>query len=719
MQALQIELENCYGIKELKFNLDFTKNSAVAIYAPNGAMKSSLAQTFKDVAMGTDSKDRIFPARKTVRRIVDHANVDLLSESVVVIEPYDAVYGHTAKTSTLLLDSKLKEEYVQLHVGIASAKEAFIKALKTLSGSKKDLEAEIAGTFTPNQPDFFKALGRVQNELSKQKDAPFASVKYDRLFDEKLLAFLDTADFKEKIQQYTEKYNQLLAASTYFKKGTFNYFNAATIAKSLADNGFFNAKHSVSLNAGTKREIKDEKELIKLIEEEKKGITEDAELKKRFDEIEKNLNKNADLRNFQAYLQDNEHLLPHLANIAHFREEVWRSYFKEKIDLYDALMSEYDSAAKRKEEIEAIAAQQQTQWENVIAIFNDRFSVPFLLFPKNKKEVILGQQPVLSLGFMFKDGAEEASIEKDELLKSLSTGEKKALYVLNIIFEVERRIKDGQKTLFIVDDIADSFDYKNKYAIIEYLRDISEVALFKQVILTHNFDFFRTINSRFVKDGRMAFKSDAGLSIEKATGVKNVFIEEFKKSFFTDHKKRIASIPFIRNILEYTRGTKDAGYLKLTSLLHWKDDSASITHSELDGIYNAVFGGASTWADQAASVVDTMLISANECLTAGQGFNFENKIVMSIAIRIVAEQFMIKKIADPAFVSGIKRSQTAVLFREFKEKFSTDIVSLKVLQRVMLMTPEGIHLNLFMYEPILDMSDDHLRTLLKSVQSLK
>ncbi len=27
------------------------------------------------------------------------------------------------------------------------------------------------------------------------------------------------------------------------KKGTFNYYNAATIAKSLAENGFFDAKH--------------------------------------------------------------------------------------------------------------------------------------------------------------------------------------------------------------------------------------------------------------------------------------------------------------------------------------------------------------------------------------------------------------------------------------------------------------------------------------------
>jgi len=35
------------------------------------------------------------------------------------------------------------------------------------------------------------------------------------------------------------------------------------------------------------------------------------------------------------------------------------------------------------------------------------------------------------------------------------------------------------------------------------------------------------------------------------------------------------------------------------------------------------------------------------------------------------------------------------------------------------MTPESIHLNSFMYEPILDMADDHLRDLYGAVQALE
>ena len=42
-----------------------------------------------------------------------------------------------------------------------------------------------------------------------------------------------------------------------------------------------------------------------------------------------------------------------------------------------------------------------------------------------------------------------------------------------------------------------------------------------------------------------------------------------------------------------------------------------------------------------------------------------------------------------------------------------------VLQRVVLMTPENIHLNSFMYEPILDMSDKHLRSLYTDAKALQ
>ena len=137
-------------------------------------------------------------------------------------------------------------------------------------------------------------------------------------------------------------------------------------------------------------------------------------------------------------------------------------------------------------------------------------------------------------------------------MKSLSQGEKKALYILNIIFEIEVRRHARQETLFVVDDIADSFDYKNKYAIIQYLQDVSEDPLFRQIILTHNFDFFRTVHSRFVgyQGCLMATKSPAKIELSQAFGIRNPFLRDWKNSFFTNAKKRVASISFMRNLIE-------------------------------------------------------------------------------------------------------------------------------------------------------------------------
>ena len=71
MNALKVNLENCYGIKKLEQNFDFSKDRCFAIYAPNGSMKSSLAKVFEDIARGEASRDRIFPARATAREITD------------------------------------------------------------------------------------------------------------------------------------------------------------------------------------------------------------------------------------------------------------------------------------------------------------------------------------------------------------------------------------------------------------------------------------------------------------------------------------------------------------------------------------------------------------------------------------------------------------------------------------------------------------------------
>ncbi|RWM76868.1 hypothetical protein [Mesorhizobium sp.] len=399
-------------------------------------MKSSLAKTFQDIADEENSGDRIFKDRINKRVVTDEKGTALPPESVMVVLPYEEAFGHSEKTSTLLVNSKLREEYEKLNLGFEDARQRLLAALKHHTGSKKDLGREISSTFTQGEDQFYKALLRVQDELLKQKTAPLTTVRYDVIFDDNVLALLDNADFKASIENYIKQYNQLIGKSTYFRKGRFTYYNASEIAKNLADNGFFKAKHSINLNSGAKLEITTEKQLKELVEKEKEAISNDPDLRKKFAAVEKLITKNVNVRQFETYLTDNEDLLPHLANMPAFKEEVWKSYLFAFLDLYKGVIERYQAAEKRRGEIEAEAAKERTQWADVIEIFNDRFFVPFKLVPKNFREVVLGQEPILSVGFTFEDGADTASVEHADLLATLSTGEKKALYILNIIFDI-------------------------------------------------------------------------------------------------------------------------------------------------------------------------------------------------------------------------------------------------------------------------------------------
>lgn len=722
MQKLKIDLENCYGIKTLNVEFDFTNCHVAAVYAPNGAMKSSLANTFQALADGKQPTDRFFANRVTTCSVVNENGAAIKPEEILVVRPYDESFGHSAKTSALLVNATLREEYEKLHADLDATKAEFLKALKATSGSKRDLEAEISSTFTPTSDQFYVALARVKAEVTALAAAPFSNVEYDKLFDEKGLAVLEQKDSKDIIAEYIKKHNELIDASTYFKRGTFNYFNAAQIAKSLADNGFFKADHSIILKGGGDVQINNEQELKGMIQKERDAITNDPELRKKYEQIAALLEKNADARKFEAYLSEHEDLLPHLANVPALKDLVWKSYFKANEEVYLRLLDQRQSTEKRRLEIEAAAASERTQWQQVIDIFNERFSVPFKLAPKNLIAVALAKEPILALDFKFEEGGESVSVKREDLIEGLSTGERKAFYLLNVLFEIEVRRKLAAPTVVVVDDVADSFDYKNKYAIVQYLGDIAEDGLFRQIILTHNFDFFRTVNARGIASYNccfMASKSSTGVSIYPARGINNIFVKDWKQNFFTDEKKRVASIPFMRNLIEFTSGEGDPNFVKLTALLHVKQGSDAITHSDLDTIYNQLFGGNTAHPTPAKTVFQSIDESAAACITAPEGANFENKIVLAIAVRLAAERYMIAKIADPAFTNAISSNQTAQLVRKFKKEFPTGTTEIKVLERVALMTPENIHLNSFMYEPILDMSDEHLRRLYQDVVALQ
>lgn len=648
MKKISIELENCYGVGLLTHEFDFNEAKAYSVYAPNGFMKTSLSKTFLDLSADRSSKDLIHPERKTKREIKVEGDVELKPEQVFVIEPYNENFD-SEKTSLLLVNQVIKKQYEDALKKIEGGKDELFKKLKQrsgLAGRTVTPETEILKCF--GLSSIYDLLDDLETNIKEKPDERLAGIVYERLFNDKSLALLESGQISQQLEDYIEKYNELIQHSPILSK-TFNHYHAKTINKNLADNGFFSAKHSINLfNGQVKEEITTAEDLDAKIEGEKTRILTDKELSKKFEEIDKKLTTK-ELREFRDYLLDNKDVVAELGDFRKLRKDIWLAYLSVERDCYLDFLKKYREGKEVIRQSVEAAKQQETEWQEVVKIFNDRFDVPFTLDVSNQEDVILkGTRPEITFGF--KEEAHPKPVDRKLLLEVLSQGEKRALYILNILFEINARRKQGQETFVVADDIADSFDYKNKYAIVEYLKEVSELDEFFCVFLTHNFDFHRTISGRLgIKRQNRLFASKNGRNLSLKTEIyqKNPF--EHWKTNLENKRFAISSIPFVRNLAEYCG--KDAEFDRLTSLLHIKADSQAITVQDMEVLYKALITKPGfSLADPHKSVIDLIYEVADEIAHENdEHAELESKIVLSIAIRLKAETFMIKKIADQPF----------------------------------------------------------------------
>ena len=725
MEKVKVQLQYCYGISALDAEFDFSKKSANLIYAPNGSMKTSFAKTFQDLSENKQSKDYVYPDRNTSREITDENGTSLKSDEVFVVEPYAESY-ESNRLSTLLANKELKSEYDEILKGIEDRLTDLVALLKKTSGVKSGLEDIYSIVITRSPDNLLRAFDRIKVEvLEDPEDPSLTDIKFNTLFSERVEKLIFDPETKLALEEYTANYDALISGSRFFKKGVFNHYHAGEIAKQLKTHGFFKADHKLSLSSieGETR-VESEVELENLINEELTSILSDETLRASFDKIDKKLSTK-ELRDFREFLVANQTLIPRLQNPDLLKEDLLKSYLMRHRDQFKSLMAEYETGKKRLDEIAKEASDQATRWQEVINIFNRRFSVPFEVRIENKQDVIL-KRVTPNISFIFEDdSATPKPVERKELLNILSSGERRALYILNIIFEVEARKSEAMPTLFIVDDIADSFDYKNKYAIVEYLSDILDQREFKQIILTHNYDFYRTVWHRLSLGGAnlLVSKSANGITLNNEKMYRDPF-EKWKSlaNSQTNIDALIAMIPFVRNLSEYCGFPTE--FSTLTSLLHIKSDSFKITVHHLLGIFSKVLNGQefSCGLEDDQAIIPVILQTAESIANGDEiDLELEKKIVLSIGIRLRAEQVMIDAINDPKFVSGISSNQTAKLIKRFKEdamNTNTNINVADLMDRVNLMTPENIHLNSFMYEPILDMSSKHLSDLYKEIDRI-
>lgn len=733
MNKLNIELTNCFGIDSLKHEFDFGKGNTFSIYARNGLMKTSFAKTFQLIQQGKKENisDAIFGEPGSA--IVQIDGQDIEKKQVFVVKSYESSYE--SDISSLLIkgdiQTQLKDVFkVRTKLLKALEKDSGLKIKRTSLGKTVyELEPTIVKDFDFNEKDI---LSNLMELASYEPEIECSDIPYSVIFDDTVLKKIKDTKFQEGIRDFITSSDEIYSSFEYLEKGNLTLPKLKDLKKSLVKDAFFVKQNKVILSG------QDAITNSEALEQHISNIETKIQQTPAYKAIENLLNDSKGIV-LKDIIETNPEIIGFLAldKLQTLKKCLWGSYIRHNSILFEELCDKYNDFSEAIDALEI----DDTPWKKALDIFNQRFTVPFMMNVVNLKGAIIGES-VPQVEFSFKKGDTVKTIDRSKLekLDTLSQGEKRALYLLNIIFDIEQIKNTGEETLLVIDDIADSFDYKNKYAIIEYLYELAQVSNIYMLILTHNFDFYRTVASR------LSVNRSNRLIADYSNDVLKLEVEYYQDKPFKNWKNNpkekdiFALLPFVRNLIEYgvDQNISHTGedFLFLTSLLHEKQDSRRITFGDIEPLYKHYAGVTQFDASVGTDVVVlSKLYSVCDDITTSDT-KLENKIVLSIGIRHKAEEYIIQQIhnytgqlswrknkqnyrgTNVEFMNFVQnnRNQTRELFNGYKQFGDDD--KIKILNEVNIMTPEHIHVNSFMYEPILDMDIVELHRLYHTIKNL-
>ena len=714
-------------------------------------MKTSFLKIFekyqKNIAQ--EIRDNIFSNNSQHVIHIDGNIID--SSQIFTLGQVDEKY-QSWNIATLLINEELKNQYTNIlalkYQLLRQLKEKIGLSIPTSSTSLEvsKLEKKLLKDFALPQDNFL--LWILQIDLPNQDCLlNFDWCLYKDVFDDWTVeGLLSSTTFQDNIQAFLDEANNIFENPdySYLSRGQFSFWQFQNVADSLRKNSFFSSEGNALCLAGNNQNQEQLNQKISEIEWVLQSTPS-------FIKIRQDLNKTDKWSKVVALLETVPNLLEYLQNIDDFRKKLWYQYIHEIVDEHWNII--FNEIRRLYRQLLADISNlniQNTERNNALAIFKDRFHMPFEMRIDNLQNVIFGEIPVVRFEFRDEDTWRIVLKQQSEISNTLSQWEKRALFLLNMIFDLEKIKKDiegnpGQEILIIADDVADSFDYRNKYAIVEYLQELAESQGIYLIILTHNYDFFRCINSRLGigddckkivnRDSRWTLDIEAAYTKEpweewkskvcpKDNTPENDTPENEKKKYL------IALIPFVRNLIQYARGSKNTEFSFLTHLLHWKKENwdipetQNISFNDLLPIYNAWF-----WTNIQLKNSDQRIYNYLNGQNIFEWNSLAEKILYAIVIRLYAEQIMLRELPriNPNVNLNSDRDQFWYLYSKFINCLSTLPANFRnerqrferiksVLNRVSIMTPESIHFNSFMYEPIIDMDIIELEHLYTDLQ---
>ena len=703
MELFLKKVENAFGIKSLHLNLENDKKMyQELIYSKNGSFKTSFSNTLYNLSNGT--LENVFDRLTDEKAILDISILENGKEiknfdnrfvvfSREIYEQHSKLLSdYSSELETLTIDKKNSEYMKELLT--EETIEIKLQVDNYLKGTGLNFEI-LLNMFSNLEDGYLDRIIQLLNTIINHEAQDISEINIKKIY-QKAYDIVDQSEFQSKISNYIQvlenKINAQLFDKNFNENNCLQFINNVDKAKYLSETksrGLF-LKDKVYYGID---------EVKKIFEEEIKKISKDPEIIEQSKEITKLMGTAKESELLKESIQKNPLLVKQLSA---GRKNILLSYLKSSSIDYNYWLEVVKKAKKELNNVLKIAQDKQTNFERAIEIYKNRFHPIFDIKIVNKAESMLGiKTPTITF---YHNRYCEIPVSETKLSQILSSGEKTTLNILKFIVEYENCKK--YHPFIILDDIVETFDYSNRYAFMEYINDLVNLEV-PTIVMTHNFEFYRTVSKRIPKLRKSVASANSNGIVDIRTNNRiNKNMENILKC--SNVYDFFCAIPYLREIktilLDDTK--------TLDSCLHYKENTSKLQikdillHFPRNAIKNLKIDGSDIYIEKLFEISDN--------LSGFDDFDIVKKTILSLSCRLLIERKIIANNFN--LLSDINTNQTAQLLDLYGEKLLPDVK--KYLEAVQLSTPEFIHANAFMYEPLIDINGKYLLELYNEIKKI-
>lgn len=732
-----VKFKNIGGIRSID-HPELIKGNVV-IYSPNGTMKTSFSTGISKIQNGLDPSDvdrpgtaefEINNGTEAVSSLADGPKLNALvisrEEDEKYFTPSVVLAAAQGVPASFAMSDELKARYAKAQIKLdnLSHRAEDVLRFSFKAHSKIDPEKVAADWLGQDQTSIDLVCSLTKTDFDSSLKLPKSAKNVDFIAASKAPVIRLGKDpvFTKNVSSYVA-----CVKKDFSEKGVFNTEFTVDGLQKIYDlavqESFFDDTHKLQINGKIYGKTETEDLIIRAVKE----IYGDSKNKDAFNESKEKLSK----KNVSP-LKDIIDTKPELL----FEIQDYESFLHQLICLsitdfsvIEAIKTEYSALKSEIREIAKQSEEERPVWNETVALFNQRFfSNGFTAKLVNRDMVLLKKAPAIQL--VMKRNGQPVS---PALQGKLSTGEKDSLWILKIVFDIKKREIGGKPLNIILDDVADSFDYKNKYALIMYLRDLLRDSPHQIVVLTHSFDFFRTVLAlgRDRISGLLAYKKemqslDSEVSLLSCTeGVYStlVAVNGWKKS--SDLKFGFAYLPVLRSLEQISKGTSSCPSVQtLDGLMHYDLATSHKTIEDMKNAFGATrFGCLYDSASGADALPCPFFSASNLPLLYFASLQKEakrirpnmpetdlpSKLVLALFIRMSCERMMVERVigaslALPSNLTVYSRTlqKLAIEHRLVSEEEK------EIIEESLLIGDSFAHMNSFLDAPLIDVGPEQL-----------